>query len=89
MTHYAFPPARAYRLNKCLFRLKSDDGFRARFVKEPERVMADAGLSPEERVALTTQDRDRLVALGAHPYLVFMAQFRLAMETDHSTFECF
>ena len=71
MSHYAFPAARAYRLNKCLFRLKSDDGFRARFVKEPERVMADAGLSPEERVALTAQDRGLAAAVapayGDHP----------------------
>ncbi|MBI3029632.1 MAG: hypothetical protein HYY64_08995 [Candidatus Rokubacteria bacterium] len=89
MNHYALPPAGAYPLNKCLFRLKSDDGFRARFVKEPERVMAEAGLSPEERAALAAQDRDRLVALGAHPYLVFMAQFRLRMETDESAFEYF
>lgn len=89
MSHYVFPPARAYRLNKCLFALKSDDGFRARFLKDPERVMAQMGLSAEERAALAAQDRDRLVALGAHPYLVFMAQFRLRMETDHSAFEYF
>ena len=87
MTHYAFPPARAYRLNKCLFALKSDDAFRARFLKDPERVMAELELSPDERAALAAQDRDRLVALGAHAYLVFMAQFRLRMETEGSAFE--
>ena len=27
--HYRFPPASAYRLNRCLFALKSDDAFRA------------------------------------------------------------
>ena len=34
-------------------------------------------------------DRDRLVALGAHPYLVFMAQLRLAMAREPGTFEEF
>ncbi len=89
MTHYAFPPARAYRLNKCLFALKSDDGFRARFRKDPQAAMREMGVAAEEQAALLAQDRDRLVALGAHSYLVFMAQFRLRMEADPSTFEYF
>ncbi|MBI4608576.1 MAG: hypothetical protein HY726_06195 [Candidatus Rokubacteria bacterium] len=89
MIHYAFPPARAYRLNKCLFALKSDDGFRDRFREDPEGGMAELGLSDDERAALAVQDRDRLIALGAHPYLVFMAQFRLRIEADPSGFEYF
>lgn len=89
MIHYSFPPARAYALNRCLFALKSDDGFRARFREDPEGAAAEMGLSAEERVALPVQDRDRLMALGAHPYLVFMAEFRLRMEADQSGFEYF
>jgi len=88
--HYAFPPAHAYALNRCLFRLKSDTAFRARFLAEPEAAMAEAGLGEEEpRGALAALDRDRLGALGAHPYLVFMADLRLRMERSPETFEEF
>ncbi len=89
MSHYAFPSARAYRLNKCLFALKSDDAFRARFRQDPASAMREMGLSAEERAALLAQDRDLLLALGAHAYLVFMAHFRLRMEAEESVFEYF
>jgi hypothetical protein len=87
--HYFFPPASAYRLNRFLFALKSDTRVRDRYVAEPEAAMREAGLDGEARTALTAGDRDRLVALGAHPYLVFMAQVRLTMARDPGTFEYF
>jgi hypothetical protein len=88
-THYFFPPARAYSLNRCLFRLKSDDAFRARYREAPDAALADAGLEAETRAALLALDRDRLIALGAHPYLVFMAGLRLAMDRDPAGLEFF
>ena len=51
--------------------------------------MVEAGLDAPTRAALVGFDRDRLVALGAHPYLVFMAQLRLAMAREPGTFEEF
>ena len=51
--------------------------------------MDEAGLDAPARGALARFDRDRLVALGAHPYLVFMAQLRLAMAREPGTFEEF
>jgi len=87
--HYAFPPASAYRLNRCLFLLKSDDTFRQRFRDDPARVMREVGLDAEAEAALAPIDRDRLVALGAHPYLVFMAELRLKMDLEPATFEHF
>jgi hypothetical protein len=51
--------------------------------------MTEAGLAPEARAALATLDRDRLVALGAHPYLVFMAGLRLRMDREPDAFERF
>jgi hypothetical protein len=89
MSHYVFPPARAYRLNRCLFALKSDEAFRRRYLESPEAALEAMGLAPEERAALRAGDRERLVALGAHPYLVFMARFRLAMEGEETAFEYF
>ena len=88
-THYVFPPASAYALNRLLYSLKSDPAFRERYVADVQRVMDEAGLDPPTRGALVGFDRDRLVALGAHPYLVFMAQLRLAMAREPGTFEEF
>ena len=87
--HYLFPPAGAYPLNRALFRLKSDDGFRARFREAPEAALADANLDAETRAALVAFDRDRLRALGAHRYLIFMAGLRLQMDRDPSALEYF
>lgn len=87
--HYAFPPASAYRLNRCLYALKSDPAFRARYLADPGAAMAEMALSGAERAALSARDRDALVGLGAHPYLVFMADLRLRMEQARSAYECF
>jgi hypothetical protein len=87
--HYLFPPAEAYPLNRCLFRLKSEPAYRRRFVADAEAAMSEAGLMPDARAALKASDRDRLVALGAHPYLVFMADLRLKMERAPAAFEHF
>ncbi|HXH83426.1 MAG TPA: hypothetical protein VNN07_10910 [Candidatus Tectomicrobia bacterium] len=87
--HYRFPPARAYALNRCLYAIKSDPAFRARYLADPEAVARGAGLDDEDRAALLANDRDRLVARGAHAYLVFMADLRLRMERGGSRFEYF
>ncbi len=86
---YLFPPAAAYQLNTCLFRLKSDDAFRVRYLADPRAAMSEVGLSAEAQAALTALDRDQLVALGAHPYLVFMAALHLQMEREPRAFEYF
>jgi hypothetical protein len=87
--HYFFPPADAYALNRCLFRLKSEPAYRRRFVAEPDAALSEAALDATRRAALTAFDRDRLVSLGAHPYLVFMAELRLKMERAPASFEEF
>ena len=87
--HYFFPPARAYPLNRCLFLLKSDPSFCARYVADRDRAMDELSLEPDARDALRVFERDRLIALGAHPYLVFMAGLRLKMESQPSAFEYF
>lgn len=87
--HYRFPPASAYRLNRCLFALKSDDGFRARFLKDARAAMGELELDVEDAAALLRGDRDALLARGAHPYLVFMADLRLKIEREPVSFEFF
>ena len=85
--HYPFPPASAYRLNRCLFSLKSDAAFRTSFQRDATRAMTEAGLNDHEQKLVLARDRFALVAAGAHPYLVFMADLRLRM--DRSAFEYF
>lgn len=87
--HYRFPPASAYALNRCLYALKSDDAYRARFLADADAALAEYGLDAEARAALLAGDRDALVARGAHPYLVFMADLRLRMARGSATFEYF
>jgi aromatic-ring opening dioxygenase LigAB LigA subunit len=87
--HYRFPPASAYRLNRCLYALKSDPAFRARYVADREAAMGAMELSETEGEAILRNDRDALVALGAHPYLVFMAGLSLGMESGATTHEYF
>ena len=88
-SHYFFPPARAYPLNRFLFALKSDDAARARYLADPEAAMLEGGVDAEAAAALRALDRDRLVACGAHPYLVFMASLRLRMAREPASFERF
>jgi hypothetical protein len=87
--HYGFPPAAAYRLNRCLYRLKSDAAFRARFLADARAAMAEAGLDPDEQALVLGGDRQALVARGAHPYLVFMADLGLRLARGHMTVEYF
>lgn len=88
-THYSFPPASAFPLNRCLFLLKSDPAFRARYLADQEAAMEELALDAPSRAALRAGERDRLIALGAHPYLVFMADLRLGMDRKPAAFEHF
>jgi hypothetical protein len=87
--HYRFPPSEAYRLNRCLYALKSDRAFAERFLADPEAAMVEMGLADAERAEVRRMDRDALVARGAHPYLVFMAGLRLKMLAAPASLEYF
>ena len=87
--HYRFPPSAAYRLNRCLYALKSDPAFAERFLTDARAATASMGLTDAERADLLRLDRDALVARGAHPYLVFMAGLRLRMLKEPSEMEYF
>ncbi len=87
--HYPFPPGHAYRLNRCLYLIKSDAAFCARFLADPRGAAAEMELSEAEHAALSPLDRDALVRLGGHPYLVFMAELRLRIARDPTALEYF
>src|SRR5207249_9840431 len=82
MVHYRFPPASAYRLNRCLFALKSDDAFRSRFRTDARAAMRQTELDDADAAALLRGERDARVARGAHPYPVFTPALRLRMERE-------
>jgi hypothetical protein len=88
-THYFFPPASAYPLNRYLYLLKSDPAFRVRYLADQDAAMEELALDPLARAALRASERDRLIALGAPPYLVFMADLRLNMDRKPAAFEHF
>ena len=47
--HYRFPPSAAYRLNRCLYALKSDPDFAERFLADARAATEAMELSDEER----------------------------------------
>jgi hypothetical protein len=87
--HYAFPPASAYRINRCLYAIKSDAEYCARFLADAAAAMAEIGVTDDERLILNPMNRDALVGRGAHPYLVFMADLRLRMTREPGSLEHF
>jgi hypothetical protein len=85
-------PARHHGRRSCLsslYAVKSDPEFCARFLADPRAAGTELGLSPAEHAALSPFDRDALVGLGGHPYLVFMADLRLRMARDPGALEYF
>ena len=51
--------------------------------------MAELALDAPARAAMRDFERDRLIALLAHPYLVFMAGLRVKMDRQPADFEHF
>ena len=56
---------------------------------EREQTLREYSLADEDAAAIVRGDRDGLLARGAHPYLVFMADLRLRMEREPVSFELF
>jgi hypothetical protein len=75
--HYRHPPAKAFRLNKLLYRVRMDPVVRKQFMTDPDSVIAEYRLSPEEIEAAKQLDVNALSSLGAHPLLGFMARFNV------------
>jgi hypothetical protein len=75
--HYRHPPAKAFRLNKLLYRVRMDPIVRKQFMQDPDSVIAEYRLSPEEIEAARRLDVNALSSLGAHPLLGFMARFNV------------
>jgi hypothetical protein len=78
--HYRHPPARALQLNKLLYRVRMDSIVRKQFIQDPDSVIAEYHLSPEEAAAVKALDVNALSKLGAHPLLSFMANYNVQQD---------
>jgi hypothetical protein len=56
--------------NRLVFDVRRDEGTYRRFRDDLEGMMADYGLSDEERAAWRALDIAKLAALGVHPYFL-------------------
>jgi aromatic ring-opening dioxygenase catalytic subunit (LigB family) len=79
--HYVYADPERYPLNTTLYTLMNELPLRQRFLADADAAIADFTLSEEERVAVKNRDVKRLTALGAHPFLAFMADYNLKYET--------
>ena len=68
-------------LNTALYTLMTDRELRQRFLADADAALAAFSLPAEEGVAVKSRDVKRLTALGAHPFLAFMADYNLKYET--------
>jgi 2,3-dihydroxyphenylpropionate 1,2-dioxygenase len=77
-----YPPIHAGRvkLTQMLYRLANDAEERRRYLGDPKSYAAGAGLAVDEEAALGTLDQTRLLALGIHPLVFFLAN----MQIDHA-----
>jgi 2,3-dihydroxyphenylpropionate 1,2-dioxygenase len=79
--HYVYADPARYPLNTALYTLMNDGALRKRFLADADAALADFPLAADEQVAVKSRDVKRLTALGAHPFLAFMADYNLKYET--------
>jgi 2,3-dihydroxyphenylpropionate 1,2-dioxygenase len=60
-----------------LYRLANDEAERVRYASDPKAYAAAAGLAPEEEGALGALDQTRMLALGIHPLVFFLANMQI------------
>jgi aromatic ring-opening dioxygenase catalytic subunit (LigB family) len=66
---YRYPTLETYPLNRALASLRTNQQLRARFVREPDAVVAEFELTDEQARALKTLSTDAIVKVGGHGIL--------------------
>ena len=59
-----------YAVNSLLYRLKKDEGFRARYLADTKGAIADLDLTDAERAAFVARDLRKINELGGYLHLV-------------------
>lgn len=78
--HYPPIAPERVRLTALLYRLANDAAERARFLASPAAYAAATDLAPEERGALAALDQARMLGLGIHPLVFFLAQMQIEQQ---------
>ena len=87
--HYKFPPAKAYKLNKCLHLIRNDAAFAQNVLENFDAAVGPLGLAADEAEAVRARDQAKLVDLGAHPLLAFLAIYKLNLSEKPKKFTYF
>ncbi len=87
--HYKFPPAKAYKLNKCLYMIRNDAGFVQKVLENFDAAVGPLELATDEAAAVRARDQAKLVDLGAHPLLAFLAIYKLNLTEKPKKFTYF
>ncbi len=87
--HYKFPPAKAYKLNKCLYMIRNDANFAQKVLEHFDAAVKPLGLAADEADAVRARDQAKLVGLGAHPLLAFLAIYKLNLTDKPKKFTYF
>ncbi len=87
--HYKFPPAKAYKLNKCLYMIRNDAAYAQKVLEDFDGAVKPLALAAEEAEAVRGRDQAKLVDLGAHPLLAFLAIYKLNLTEKPKKFTYF
>jgi len=71
MRELFFPELRFYRLHKMARAIHLDADLRKKFWENPEAVMDEFGLTPEERELVRSKDPVKMFNAGVMPYAIF------------------
>ena len=74
-----YPPIHSERvaLTQTLYTLANEEGERRRYVTDPAAYAAGSGLDAAEQQALAALDQTKLLALGIHPLVFFLANLQI------------
>ena len=75
--HYPAIHAERLRLTDTMYRLANDETERGRYLKDPAGYCAAAGLESAEQAALAKLDQAKLLELGIHPLVFFLAHLQI------------
>jgi 2,3-dihydroxyphenylpropionate 1,2-dioxygenase len=75
--HYPWIKPELVELTGALHALAHEEGKRAEYLADPAAYADRFRLSPEQREALVTLDAPKIVAMGAHPLVPFLANMQI------------
>lgn len=78
--HYPGIHPERVRLTQLLYWLANNPDERARYLSDPVAYCAAAGITPAEQEALAAMDQPKLLKLGIHPLVSFLAHLQVERE---------